>query len=87
MIYFFARRWKEEELAKRISRILCGTEHAEKWDGETRWHIGRANNFWLHPEGDEKYVLNCRYATPEMNQALSVVLDWLLGVEITEETS
>lgn len=86
MIYFFARAWKEEGLAKRIAALIYGAgASAEKREGETRWHIGRGNNWWLHPKGGDKYMLHYRYPTEEKMQALSVLLEWLLSVEITTE--
>lgn len=84
MIYFVVRRWEEEALAKRLAQLFYGNDHAEKREGETRWHIGRANDVWLHPDGERKYKLSCRYLTPEKRKALSVMLEWLLRVEISE---
>lgn len=82
VIRFHARRWSEEDLARRICQLMDGK--GEVWLDETggsrRWHIGVGNNCWLHSEGDETYRLNYRYHDKRHMDALAVVLEWRLGV-------
>lgn len=82
-ITFKASRWAEEDLAKRIGQLMYG----DPWvwrndDSATRWQIGTANDLWLHPKGDETYVLHYRYPTEERIKALAVMLAWRLGIEL-----
>jgi hypothetical protein len=80
MFTFKACRWKEEDLAKRLCQLLYGSD--DVWKDDMRWQIGRSNDFWLHPLGNERYRFNSRYGTNERMNALAVVMEWLLHVEI-----
>ncbi|MEY4745074.1 MAG: hypothetical protein RL272_1019 [Candidatus Parcubacteria bacterium] len=85
-VTFRARRWSEEDLAKRICRLLYGDDRVWKEDGGSRrWHIGTANDAWLHPKGDDVFVLHCRYGTAERLAALAVMLEWRIGLEILKD--
>ena len=81
---FLARRWSEEDLAKRICQLLYGGDQVRKEDqhGSRRWHIGNANDAWLHPKEGEVFVLHYRYGTPKRMAALATMLEWRLGVEL-----
>lgn len=82
MIRFTARNWTEEGLARRIGLMVNGVD--EKWyDKELgRWQIGGGNNFWLRRIGENQYGFSYRYATEDKAQALRVMFEWLLGVQI-----
>lgn len=80
MIAFRAKRWSPESLAKRIAQVLYGNDDAwhDESGGNDRWHVGDANDCWLHPEGDDRYRLHYRYGSPERMKALAVILEWRL---------
>lgn len=87
-VTFRARRWSEEDLAKRICQLLYGSDEVRKEDqpgGSRRWHIGIANDAWLHPKGGEIFVLHYRYGTAERMAALTVMLEWRVGLEILKD--
>lgn len=87
IVTFRARRWSEEDLAKRICRLLYGSDEVrlENEHGSRRWHIGNANDAWLHPKSEDVFVLHYRYGTPERRAALAVMLEWRVGVEILKD--
>ena len=84
MLRFQAKRWKIEDLAKRLAQMVYGTD--ECWHdtsgGNDRWHVGNANDCWLHAQGDGVYRLHYRYARDERMKALGVMLEWRLDVEL-----
>ncbi len=84
MIRFRARRWRQEELAERLCRLIYGQDQVWQENGG-RWHLGSANDWWLHPQEDETYLLHYRYPAAGRLQALAEVLAWLLHVEILPE--
>ena len=79
LIEITARRWKHEELAKRLCQLIYGSD--ECWKDGDRWHVGNHNDWWLHPKPDDRFVLHYRYGQKERMHALGVVLEWRLGVE------
>ena len=82
LIEFTARRWKHEELAKRLCQLIYGSD--ECWQEGERWHVGNHNDWWLHPKPDNRFVLHYRYGGGYKAQmeAFAVVLAWRLDVEI-----
>lgn len=83
MILFCARRWPPEELAKRLCRIVEGTDSVyQQADGH--WNLGIGNNWWLVPREDEAYLLHYRYERGAPLHHLAAVLNWLLDVEILQ---
>ncbi len=80
MLFFRARRWKQEELARRLCQLICGDDRVcQTADG--CWHIGSANDWWLHPRGDDLFMLHYRYADRDRMWALATVMTWFLGIE------
>jgi len=86
-IRFHARRWSEEDLAKRLCQLMYGKDDVwrEEQGSTHRWNIGICNDFWLHPEGGEIFRVHYRYGTPEKQQALAVMLEWRLDVKLLPE--
>ncbi len=86
-VTFRARRWTEQDLAKRICQMLYGDDKVWKDEqtGSRRWRAGSANDVWLHPKGEDVFVLHYRYGTPERRQALATVLEWRVGVDILKD--
>ncbi len=84
-IFFKVRHWPEWPLARRIAALLYDEDWAEYDTMARKWQIGRGNDFWLHQTGDKTYSLHCRLVTPEEKQALAVMLEWRLRVELIKE--
>lgn len=84
MIRFRARRWRQEELAKRLCRLIYGRDNVWQDEHGGRWHIGDANDWWLHPKGGDEYVLHYRYATPDRMGTFAATMAWLLHVDLIE---
>ena len=83
MIRFKAPRWGHEHLAQRLCHILYGDDGVWR-DHAGRWHLGSANDWWLHPQKDETFLLHHRYGRKARLRQLAAVLAWLLDVEIIE---
>ena len=84
MIRFRARRWREEELAERLCQLIYGQGSVRRDDHGRRWHIGDANDWWLHPQGNEEYLLHYRYPIRGRMIAFADTLAWLLHLELIE---
>ncbi len=82
MIRFRAPRWRADELARRLCQLLCGQDNIWQ-EGGGRWHIGSANDWWLYPQGDDRYALFYRYSGGLQVRmlALAKVMSWLLALE------
>jgi hypothetical protein len=80
MLHFRAPRWGQEELAKRLCQLIYGQETVWQEDG-VRWHIGSANDWWLHPQGGDRYMLHYRYSTKGRMRALAAVMSWFLHLK------
>jgi hypothetical protein len=82
LIRFRVRDWEPDDLVRRICQLLNG-EDWSWWDEHAgKWQLGRANDFWLHPCGDDEYELSLRYGRQDRLDALAVMLEWRLGVSI-----
>lgn len=81
MITFLIKRWKEEELAYRISDILVGANRPSKTYKKENgnWALG-ANDWFLDVNSSEGTAkLTYRYTkTPEEWAALKVVIEMVL---------
>lgn len=85
MIRFTVKaNWKEEEVASRVAEVIGPTPSCPpiKNPGAGYWQLNGSNDWWLEKVEDTKdlhgatYELRSRYGSPELLEALRVVLEW-----------